>query len=160
MPSVKTINFILDDFRNNFERSLPIQFIFIYRAGYTIGIKPDIGNSTEFELDTLDNTAFHNYLQELLRINELNLSKKIQSSLLVKSGGNPLFLQEIVEHIKYNNNEIPASVKEIIIQRFFSLPEKFANFLKICSVMGKEIDLKTTNFVLQRLIQMKYLKII
>lgn len=150
MPSVKTINFILDDFKNNFERSIPLQFIFIYRAGYTIGIKPDIVNSTELELDTLDSATSHNYLLELLRINDLNLSKKIQSSLLVKSGGNPLFLEEIVEHIKYNSNEVPASVKEIIKQRFFSLPEKLANFLKACSVIGKEIDLRTANCLLQR----------
>ncbi|MBX7044191.1 MAG: AAA family ATPase [Ignavibacteria bacterium] len=150
VSSMKTINFILEDFKNNFERCLPIQFIFIYRAGYTIGVKPDSANSTELELNTLDSAASHNYLQELLRINDLNLSKKNQASLLAKSGGNPLFLEEIVEHIKYNNNEIPASVKEIIKQRFFSLPEKFANFLKACSVIGKEIDLRMANHVLHR----------
>lgn len=150
VPSVKTINFILDDFRNNFERNLPVQFIFIYRTGYAIGVKSDAENTTEIVVDTLDSSASHNCLQELLKINDLNLSKKIQSSVLVKSGGNPLFLEEIVEHIKYKSNEIPASVKEIIKQRFFSLPERYANFLKVCSVIGKEIDLRMANQLLQR----------
>lgn len=146
--TVKAINFILDDFRNDFERNYSLQFIFIHRTGYKINIKQDAGEKEEIYLDSLEPEAAKKFIESLLLKSGLALSKKKQIELLQKSGGNPLFVQEIVEFIKDNKNAIPDSVKEIIKIRLELLPQNLVMFLKISSALGKEIDVKIVNGVL------------
>ncbi|MBX7045652.1 MAG: AAA family ATPase [Ignavibacteria bacterium] len=146
--TVKAINFILDDFRNDFERNYSLQFIFIHRTGYKININQDAGEKEEIYLDSLEPEAAKKFIESLLLKSGLALSKKKQIELLQKSGGNPLFVQEIVEFIKDNKNAIPDSVKEIIKIRLELLPQNLVMFLKISSALGKEIDAKIVNGVL------------
>ncbi|MBS1513649.1 MAG: AAA family ATPase [Bacteroidetes bacterium] len=146
--TVKAINFILDDFRNDFERNYSLQFIFIHRTGYKININQDAGEKEEIYLDSLEPEAAKKFIESLLIKSGLTLSKKKQIELLHKSGGNPLFVQEIVEFIKDNKTAIPDSVKEIIKTRLELLPQNLVMFLKISSALGKEIDAKIVNGVL------------
>lgn len=147
--TAKAINFILEDFQNDYERNYQIQFIFIYRSGYKIEIKDQLGDPVEIQLDSLEEEAASKYLISLLKQYSINLSVRKQEVLLKKSGRNPLFIQEIVEYVKNNNWNIPESVKEIIKFRLNALPEKSAAFLKVASVIDREINLALVNAVLK-----------
>lgn len=149
--TIKTINFILEDFHKDFERNYSLQFIFIHRTGYKIGIKQDIDEKEEICLDSLEREAAKKYIASLLAANHLKVSERKKNELLQKSGGNPLFIQEMIDFIKENKNNIPDSVKEIIKMRLELLPEKLSMFLKIASASGKEIDIKVVEGVLNKL---------
>jgi class 3 adenylate cyclase/tetratricopeptide (TPR) repeat protein len=131
-----------------------ILFILLYRPEYLCPWTRQ-SNYREVHLGQLSSSVSSELLEALLP--DEKPGSELQKTVILKTGGNPLFVEEFVhslvdsgsigkENEKYTLNlpdstiKLPDTIQGIIAARVDRLPEKLKNTLQVAAVMGRDFS--------------------
>jgi tetratricopeptide (TPR) repeat protein len=129
-------------------------FINVYRSGYPEGegTRVAAGRHENIELQPLKSRDSEALINNMLEIKGLPMS--IKEQILVRAGGNPFFIEEVVRSLiddgtvikgaqgfeltqKINRAVIPTTINDVLMARIDRLEEETRNLIKVASVIGR-----------------------
>jgi class 3 adenylate cyclase/tetratricopeptide (TPR) repeat protein len=79
----------------------------------------------------------------------IDASDSMAQRCIERAAGNPLFLEQLLLSIsKGGNEDVPVSIKSLVLARMDQLPEKDNKALRAASVLGQRFQLETLLFVI------------